>query len=270
MHKANLTRPRMHGLALPSVLVMLLLCGWLALHAWRSLWLNELLLQARADALHTQNWADATLLAALDDVLQRNSDTASNTASNTAAQRYRAGSDTDRHVFIPTTAAQLEMLRQRLGNDDCRAGLCAPAQPLSWLAKDRQQRWSSGMPVVFDNVASTQSNSTRYWIEIFLQVDAQDQAQLNTQNDTPTAPVWVYRITAMATGLKSAAPKVLQAIWLQPAAPDVGVQTKTDVGSEVEAGAKAQASSEAQPLAKANAAPPLGRWISWTVWHDPP
>ena len=168
MHKAILTRPRMHGLALPSVLVMLLLCGWLALHAWRSLWLNELLLQACADALHTQNWADATLLAALDDVLQRNSDTASNTASNTAAQRYRAGSDTDRHVFIPTTAAQLEMLRQRLGNDDCRAGLCAPAQPLSWLAKDRQQRWSSGMPVVFDNVASTQSNSTRYWIEIFL------------------------------------------------------------------------------------------------------
>lgn len=224
MHTANLSRRHMQGLALPSVLVMLLLCGWLAVHAWRSLWLNELLLQARADALHTQNWADATLLAALDDVLQRNS----NPTSHTAVQRYQAGSDSDLHVFIPATAAQLELLRQRLGKNDCRAGLCAPEQPLTWLADDRQRRWSSGMPVVFDNLTSAQSNTTHYWIEIFL------------QDDAPAAPAWVYRITAMASGLKSAAPTVLQAIWLQPATPALGVQTN------------------------------MGRWISWTVWHDPP
>lgn len=269
MHKANLTHPHMHGLALPSVLVMLFLCASLALTAWRSLWLSELLLQARADALHTQNWADATLLAALDDVLQRTSNTVSNTssnsASNIAAQRYRAGSDTDRHVFIPTTVAQLEMLRIRLGHDACREGLCAPLQPLSWLATDRQTRWASGMQVLFDNAAS-QGNSTlgpttRYWIEIFLQTDAQDSA--------PAAPVWVYRITAMASGLKSAAPTVLQAIWLQPTGQDVGAQMKADT-SEVGAGTKAVAPSAPPPDAVGEAAPPIGRWISWTVWHDPP
>lgn len=269
MHRATPTHHRLRGLALPSVLVMLFLCASLTLTAWRSLWLNELLLQARADALHTQNWADATLLAALDDVLQRTgntvSNTASNSASNIAAQRYRSGSDTDRHVFIPATVAQLEMLRLRLGHDACREGLCAPLQPLSWLATDRQTRWASGMPVVFDNAASQGNNTpgptTHYWIEIFLQADAQDSV--------PAAPVWVYRITAMASGLKSAAPTVLQAIWLQPMAPEVGPQTKTDA-SELEAGTKAEATSTPPPDAVGEAAPSIGRWISWTVWHDPP
>ena len=60
------------GIALPTVMVMLLLSSGLVLTAWRSIWLHELLLQARADALRTQWLADATLLAALDDVLQRN------------------------------------------------------------------------------------------------------------------------------------------------------------------------------------------------------
>ena len=73
------------GIALPTVMVMLLLSSGLVLTAWRSIWLHELLLQARADALRTQWLADVTLLAALDDVLERNAltDASATASSNT-------------------------------------------------------------------------------------------------------------------------------------------------------------------------------------------
>jgi Tfp pilus assembly protein PilX len=229
------------GIALPTVMVMLLLSSSLVLTAWRSIWLHELLLQARADALRTQWLADVTLLSALDDVLQRNAfaDASANTNANTDAQtslRHTMGSTEQNHVFFPKTADELLVLRQRLGANACREGICAPLQPLPSVVAYWQSMVSSGMSPSVTNPSKgsaaennpLQNKTTRYWVEVFIPTDASD--------DKP----FIYRITAMASGWKSAQPTVLQAIWR----PDI-------------------------ETVSANNNPPSGHWISWAVLHAP-
>lgn len=233
------------GIALPTVMVMLLLSSGLVLTAWRSIWLHELLLQASADALRTQWLADATLLAALDDVLQRNAftDASASASANTnpnmdapTSMRHTMGSADQSHVFFPKTADELLVLRQRLGANACREGICAPLQPLKSVATDWQSMVSSSMaPSVLDTSKGSgaennpsQNKTARYWVEIFIPTDASD------------GKPFVYRITAMVSGWKSAKPTVLQAIWQ----PDIAAVS-------------------------ANSNPPSGRWVSWAVLHAP-
>jgi Tfp pilus assembly protein PilX len=229
------------GIALPTVMVMLLLSSGLVLTAWRSIWLHELLLQARADAMRTQWLADATLLTALDDVLARNAltDASANTKpiiDAPASMRHAMGSDEQSHVFFPKTADELLVLRQRLGASACREGICAPLQPLPSVATYWQSMGSSSMTSSVINASSnsatennpSQNKTARYWVEIFIPTDASD------------GKPFVYRITAMVSGWKSAKPTVLQAIWQ----PDIAAVS-------------------------ANSNPPSGRWVSWAVLHAP-
>jgi hypothetical protein len=72
------------------------------------------------------------------------------------------------------------------------------------------------------------NKNAHYWVEIFIPTDASD------------GKTFVYRITAMASGWKSAQPTVLQAIWQ----PDIATVS-------------------------ANNNAPSGRWISWAVLHAP-
>ena len=227
------------GIALPTVMVMLLLSSGLVLTAWRSIWLHELLLQARADALRTQWLADATLLAALDDVFQRNALENSNTNTNNDAQtslRHTMGSLDQSHVFFPKTADELLVLRQRLGANACREGICAPLEPSRSVATEWQSMVSSSMtPSVLDPSKGSaaennplQHKNARYWVEVFLPTDVSD------------GKTFVYRMTAMVSGWKSAQPTVLQAIWQ----PDIAAVS-------------------------ANNNAPSGRWVSWAVLHAP-
>lgn len=214
-----------HGIALPTVLVMLLLGSLLALTAWRSVWLGELLVRARADAVRTQWAADATLHVALDDVLQRGPLTQTVTSAGDAP-RHDMGASDQRHVFFPKDANELNVLRQRLGTEDCREGICAPLRPLPSKATYWHNKTSTALPIADENILFPVGHA-RYWVEVFLQNDA---------NQTLS---WVYRITAMATGLKSNQPVVLQAIWL----PDAALVNDTN-------------------------SPITGRWVSWAVLHD--
>ena len=227
------------GIALPTVMVMLLLSSGLVLTAWRSIWLHELLLQARADAMRTQWLADATLLAALDDVLERNALTdasAKPIIDASASMRHAMGSDEQSHVFFPKTADELLVLRQRLGASACREGICAPLQPLPSVATYWQSMGSSSMTSSVINASKgtaaennpLQDKNARYWVEVFVPTDASD------------GKTFVYRITAMVSGWKSAQPTVLQAIWQ----PDTAAFS-------------------------ANNNAPSGRWVSWAVLHAP-
>ena len=233
------------GIALPTMMVMLLLSSGLVLTAWRSIWLHELLLQARADAMRTQWLADSTLLAALDDVLQRNALTNSSaipntdTNANTNAQtplRHTMGTPEQSHVFFPKTTDELLVLRQRLGASACREGICAPLQPLPSVATYWQSMGSSSMTSSVINASKgtaaennpLQHKNARYWVEVFLPTDVSD------------GKTFVYRITAMVSGWKSAQPTVLQAIWQ----PDIAAVS-------------------------ANNITPSGRWVSWAVLHAP-
>jgi hypothetical protein len=73
-----------------------------------------------------------------------------------------------------------------------------------------------------------QNKNPRYWVEVFVPTDTSD------------GKTFVYRITAIASGWKSAQPTILQAIWQ----PDIAVVS-----------AKNNATS--------------GRWVSWAVLHAP-
>lgn len=204
----NKKQPAQHllarGFALPTVMVMLLLSSLLALTAWRSVWLNALLLRAREDAIRTQWAADATLHVALDDVLQRSPLSQTATAAGVAS-RHDKGASHQHHVFFPKDAHELNALRQRLGTDDCQEGICAPLQPLPSQATYWQNKASSAMPVASEHSLSPTGNA-RYWVEVFL------------QNDASHTLSRVYRITVMVRGLKSTQPVVLQAIWFPHAA----------------------------------------------------
>lgn len=218
------------GIALPTVLVMLLLSSLLTLAAWRSIWLNERLWQGRADALRTVWIADASLHAALDDVLQRGP-LASENDGNGQSQRHDMGSDEQQHVFFPKHVEQLAVLRQRLGNRACHEGICAPDQPLPPASSDTvtvywQSQATSGMPVKPQSSLQP-TGDARYWIEIFSNTGA---------SDTPTL---VYRITAMAARMKSAKPVLVQAIWI----PNEDASPHTNNAHK-------------------------GQWVSWTQLHD--
>ena len=181
------------------------------------------------------------LLAALDDVLERNAltDASANTNPNTDAQksmRHTMGSPEQSHVFFPKTTDELLVLRQRLGSNVCREGICAPLQPLPSVATYWQSMGSSSMTssVISPSKGSAaennplQNKNPRYWVEVFLPIDVSD------------GKTFVYRITAMVSGWKSAQPTVLQAIWQ----PDISAVS-------------------------ANSNTPSGRWVSWAVLHAP-
>jgi hypothetical protein len=130
-------------------------------------------------------------------------------------------------VFFPKTVDELHILRQRLGADKCREGICAPMQASSSTTADWQNRLTSAMPIAAENNPLPYKNA-RYWVEIFL------------SNDASQAQPFVYRITAMANGWKSAKPAVIQAVW-QPIGNTADTSNNT----------------------------PQGRWTSWAVLHAP-
>ncbi len=223
------SQPPASGIALPTVMVMLMLSSLLALAAWRSIWLNELLLQSRADAIRTQWLADATLLAGLDDVLQRTPLTAAS-ATTPVSSRHEMGNSDQSHVFFPKNVEALTVLRQRLGANVCQEGICAPMQPLPSNSTYWQGMTSSAMLTSSENNISQTTNALPnkyYWVEIFLQTNAQG------------AQTFVYRITALTTGLKSSKSVVVQAIWV----PHVSTESTINLTHQ-------------------------GRWLSWTVLHD--
>lgn len=185
---------RCDGLALPSVLAVLMLCGLGAMLSWQSIWRNEWSLQARTDVMRTQRMADAVLFIALRDVLNTD-DTNLNHAS-----RSSMGAIEQTHVFFPKNKSELLVLRKRLGADVCREGLCAPTQPLSTRTSEWQSRLSGSMTTALNNTVYSVAN-VHYWIEIF---------PAQTQH---TKEAFVYRITVRMPRLKSANPIYVQAIW---------------------------------------------------------
>lgn len=182
------------GSALPSVLAVLMLCGLGAMLCWQSMWRNELSLQARADLVRTQNLADAVLVMALRDALPTDDRTPH------PLSRHSVGEVGQTHVFFPKNTAELSVLRERLGLDVCRDGLCAPQQPLSTRTSDWHSRLSGSMATTISNAVYSMVN-VHYWVEIF-----PTQPQL-------TAVGFVYRITVRVQRMKSSQAIYVQAIW---------------------------------------------------------
>jgi Tfp pilus assembly protein PilX len=183
-------------------MVMLALASIATLLAMRNLWVNEQMLNAEADQLRTQHKAEAVLAVALADILS----TATNN-DGTTHLRHVAGNVTQTHAFFPSTTAEYDMLRQRLGTNICSAGICAPhvLNPSATKASDWKSQTDSAIQV---NAAHTPygDNTAWYWVEVF---PHNSHATANAASTPPFA----YRITTLANGVMPGSTTVLQAIW---------------------------------------------------------
>ncbi len=208
------------GLSLPTVLVMLALTSMAALLAWRNLWVNAQLLNAEADLLRTQHKAQAVLPVALADIVGNPS--SSDAATNL---RHTAGDATHTHAFFPNTLSDYELLRQRLtaSGGACSAGICAPnaLNANATIASYWKTQTATALAVGAAN-SPDGSNTAWYWVEVFPR-----------GNTASPGASFVYRITALATGVMPGSSTVLQAIWTRD-----------------------------------NNTSPTGQWRSWHVLHD--
>lgn len=208
------------GLSLPTVLVMLALTSMAALLAWRNEWVNAQLLNAEADLLRTQHKAQAVLPVALADIV-------GNASSSYAAAnlRHTAGDATQTHAFFPNTLSDYDLLRQRLtaSGTPCSAGICAPNTLNANAAQASYWKTQTATALAVGAADSTDgSNTAWYWVEVFPRA-----------NTTSSSASFVYRITALTTGVMPGSSTVLQAIWTRD-----------------------------------NNTSPTGQWRSWHVLHD--
>lgn len=192
------------GFALPTLMVMLSLASIATLLAMRNLWVNDQLLNAEADQLRTRHKAEAVLPVALADILG-----SATNSDGTTNLRHAAGNVTQNHAFFPTSMADYDLLRQRIGTltSPCSAGICAPhiLDTKTTKASYWKTQTASAMSV---SVADTPhgDNTIWYWVEVF--------PQDGTSAANPTSPQpFVYRITALANGVMPGSATVLQAVW---------------------------------------------------------
>ena len=205
------------GLALPTLMVMLSVASLATLLAMRNLWVNDQLLNAEADHLRSQLLAEAVLPTAVQDITGLSA-TAHSLSETTPNLRHTMGSPEQTHAFFPVSMSEYDVLRQRLGSSVCLAGICAPVLPGTWTkASDWKAQTATAMTVsATDSPYAT--STARYWIEVFPQ---------------ETTHTFVYRITALATGVLPGSTTVLQVIWTR--------NTSTST---------------------------TGQWHSWQILHD--
>lgn len=172
-------------------MVMLALASIATLLALRNLWVNDVLLNAEADQLRTQQKVEAALPVAVADIVG---------SVNMTNLRHTAGNATQTHAFFPLSMAEYDQLRLRLGANACSAGICAPksleantTQASYWKAQTTTAMTVSAID------APDGASTTWYWVEVFPQASSTDN--------------FVYRITALANGVLPGSSTVLQAIW---------------------------------------------------------
>ncbi|WP_310625269.1 hypothetical protein [Limnohabitans sp.] len=192
-----------HGLALPTLMGLLAMASLATLLAMRHLWVNELLLNAEADQLRTRHKAQAVLPLAVQDIVgPSNAASSPSDTSPTTDMRHTVGTDTQTHVFFPSSVADYPVLRQRLGADICRAGICAPTvlDASANTASYWKANTASAMPVAAQDMPEG-AGTAGYWVEVWPRTESGQ---------------FIYRITVLTNGVLPGSSTVLQAIWTRP------------------------------------------------------
>ncbi len=175
------------GVTLPTVTALSLMCSVLLMADWRSISLAEGMGQNASQRWVLQQATHATLLLVVQDIQGPMGD-----------NRHQAGSSKSTHVFFPSSTKTWATLQNRLGANECIAGICKPLgqdQPsyVPWLGRLSQAQ----SPVVSSAV------KTYYWVEVL---------PLQTKWATTASP-FVYRITTLAMGSSQSAVFATQALW---------------------------------------------------------
>jgi len=221
---------RQRGIALFVVFVMVLLITLLVLGASRIALINEMATGIDSDHQHALEAAQAMLREAEFDIkgLRRDGSPCEGRGCRAWGVLDAAGG----RVFYPTDAGELWNLQAALaaGTPSCAAGICVPDRVVAqfWtdpaaLAKMKKVAasygaYTGGEPAHGSNplLASGQTQSAWYWVEL-LPYDTAAATRgglaeaLAPDSETP----FVYRITAIAQGVRATTQAVLQTtlIW---------------------------------------------------------
>ena len=172
-------------------MVMLALASIATLLALRNLWVNDVLLNAEADQLRTQQKVEAALPVAVADIMG---------SVNMPNLRHTAGNATQTHAFFPISMAEYDQLRLRLDANACSAGICTPKSLEANATKASYWKAQTTTAMTVSAIDTPDgTNTVWYWVEVFPQASP-------TNN-------FVYRITALANGVLPGSSTVLQAIW---------------------------------------------------------
>ena len=180
-------RCQQQGLTLPTVLALCLMNSILLLAAWRGISLAEGMGQSASQRWALRQATHWALLKAVQDIQGPLHD-----------KRHQAGTSKETHVFFPNSTKSWTTLQNRLGPNECMAGICKP------LGDDQpsQAPWLDRLPMAQTPPFSS-STSLYYWVEVL---------PLQTKLATTASP-FVYRITALAKGPSPGAVSTTQAIW---------------------------------------------------------
>ncbi len=222
---------RTRGVALISVMIALLLCSLAVLTGARMGLLQEMTTGRHADQVRAQAEAQALLLDAEADILGVRADGSPCRPSATDPARAAAG-----HVgcrergrdllpaapYFPQSLEEYDEVRTLLqaGPDlPCRDGICAPANLATATAlEDAVAQDLGARHGQFTQASSAHgpgpAGHGRYWIEMFrYQADAGVEAALHHAQPDPARP-FIYRITAVAPGLKPGTRAVVQSVFV--------------------------------------------------------
>ena len=219
-------KARQRGLSLITVLAVLLLTLVTVLDTFRTAQLNEILQGNSSDQLRAYTAAESLIRDAEIDI------------------RERQPGGTGTNPWFPRTNAQFAEVRQLVhtaSNSDprCLQGICFPdsvstlePQTLDTLRpqgacygqytqqslRHQGQAIGHANPVLraqFDNTNRCTNAQAWYWIEAFRYADgASSQPQIEAALRPDPAVMVVYRITALALGMKAGTRVVLQSVFV--------------------------------------------------------
>lgn len=219
---------RMRGVALLSVMVVLLLCSLAVLTGARMGLLQEMTTGGQADQLRAQAEAEALLLDAEADILGIRPDGSPCRPSATDPTRSAAGhvGCRERGVgilpaapYFPQSLDEFDEVRALLQASSglpCRDGVCAPVGLAADVALEEAQHLGArhGQFTRSSDAFAAPAGRGRYWVEMFrYQADAEAATAPPHAQPDPSRP-FVYRITAIAHGLKPGTRAVVQSLFV--------------------------------------------------------
>lgn len=222
---------RTRGVALISVMIVLLLASLAVLTGARMGLLQEMTTGSHADQARAHAEAQALLLDAEADILGVRADGSPCRPSAMDATRSETGhvGCRERGVdilpaapYFPQSLDEFDEVRALLQAGPglpCRAGMCAPSTLGSATVLEDADAAALGarhgqFTQASDAHASRATGRGRYWVEMFrYQADAGGETALHAAQPDPARP-FVYRITAIAYGLKPGTRAVVQSLFV--------------------------------------------------------
>lgn len=219
---------RTRGIALLSVMIVLLLACLAVLTGARMGLLQEMTTGRHADQMRAHAEAQALLLDAEADILGIRADGSpcrpsatdpTRTATGHIGCRERGMEMLPAAPYFPQSLEEFDEVRALLqagAGLPCRDGMCAPASLATAASFEEAAAQDLGARLSqFTRAPVAHSEGRgRYWVEMFrYQADAGGTTALHHAQPDPARP-FVYRVTAMAHGLRPGTRSVVQSLFV--------------------------------------------------------